>query len=51
MNDEGKVAREAKLPSEPDADGMRLKRIGLEAFSFIRQRKAGGICAGAAGSK
>ena len=56
MDGEGKVAREAKLPSEPDAIGLflaecvvQLKRIGLGAFSFSRQRKAGGTCAGASG--
>jgi predicted NBD/HSP70 family sugar kinase len=41
VNGEGTVVREAKLPSDPDAIelflaewGVRLKRVGLEAFSF-----------------
>ena len=41
VNGEGKVVREAKLPSDPDAIelflsewGIHLKRVGLEAFSF-----------------
>ena len=41
VNGEGKVVREAKLPSDPDAIelflsewGVHLKRVGLEAFSF-----------------
>ena len=41
VNAEGKVVREGKLPSEPDAIelflaewGLHLKRVGLEAFSF-----------------
>lgn len=41
VNGEGKVVREGKLPSDPDAIelflaewGVHLKRVGLEAFSF-----------------
>lgn len=41
LNGEGKVVREGKLPSDPDAIelflaewGIHLKRVGLEAFSF-----------------
>ena len=41
MNGEGKVVREGKLPSDPEAIelflaewGIHLKRVGLEAFSF-----------------
>lgn len=41
VNGEGKVVREGKLPSDPDAIerflaewGVNLKRVGLEAFSF-----------------
>jgi len=41
VNGEGKVVREGKLPSDPDAIelflaewGIHLKRVGLEAFSF-----------------
>jgi len=41
VNAEGKVVREGKLPSDPDAIelflaewGIHLKRVGLEAFSF-----------------
>ncbi|TWB14223.1 transposase [Nitrospirillum amazonense] len=41
VNGDGKVVREGKLPSDPDAIelflaewGVQLKRVGLEAFSF-----------------
>lgn len=41
VNDEGKVVREGKVPSDPEAIelflaewGVLLKRVGLEAFSF-----------------